>query len=530
MLFDKESFLIDSKVAVPSDLSAFYGYCFNNEKLYHYKSELPDLHELWKERARNTGVFSCVLSFENKTVIFSDPLSQYTLFYKKEQDGSFLISNNIFSIAANTECIIDEAAMLNCVSYFSPIGNKTLLEGVKTLKPYQYIELTRNQNSLDFNIKDIGAVDLSASTYEELLSLCVDRIKQRAKAVINSGVPIVQLTGGQDSRLSLAALLSVSEPERFKVSCFGGELSEDKKIFNLLKKKFGLKETSMFLSGDKPGNFEEAKLAARVFNGLKHSAQSNYNCAFNPEHIEITGYFSEGLLKDFGNYFKGGIFSPFQYAKKVSALSRHIFDAASFNLYEEISAKELSGVPYVERLNWLYLNNRSTAQMGAQSIANNRCFIGADVIYDPFLIALYSKCPFTSQQKAEGALICELTRLLAGDALAFAPLAGASISCYSDFTRDEEPSIFNRIPLTDKFENEYHKPIRSYLHSIDTHKKSYNELFSTPAFKEFLEVYPVFEELTKQTYVQYARKPEFEALISIFGFWLELKEVNSCNA
>ena len=530
MLFDKESFLIDSKVAVPTDLSAFYGYCFNNEKLFHYKAELPDLHELWQKRSQNTGVFCCVLSFENKTVIFSDPLSQYSLFYKIEQDGRFLISNDIFSIASNAECMIDQAAMLNCVSYFSPIGNNTLLEGVKTLKPYQYIELTRNQNSLNFNIKDIEAVDFSTSTYEELLALCVNRIKQRAKAAIDSGVPIVQLTGGQDSRLSLAALLSVSEPERFRVSCFGGEQSEDKKIFNYLKKKFGLKETSMFLSGDKPGNFEEAKLVARVFNGLKHSAQSNFNCKFCPEHIEITGYFSEGLLKDFGNYFKGGIFSPFQYAKKVSVLPRHIFDAASFNLYEEISAKELSGVSYAERLNWLYLNNRSTAQMGAQSIANNRCFIGADVIYDPFLIALYSKCPLTSQQKAEGALICELTRLLAGDALAFAPLAGASISCYGDFTKDDEPSIFNRVPLTEEFKNESHNPIRSYLYSIDTHKKSYHELFSTLEFKEFLKVYPVFEALTEQTYGQYSRKPEFEALISIFGFWLELKEICNSNA
>jgi hypothetical protein len=524
MHFDKESFFYTSNTQLPSEFSTFFGYCYQGDTIRHYKKNIPDYSILVDEMPTNQGVFACVIQRGDSVKIFTDPLGQYSIFYKILPTGEFVISNKLLTISRNINCTIDVDSVIECATYFSPINNKTLLKGVSTLKPFEYLEIMPVNGTPHLSIKKMHTHDLDNVSYEKILDVCIKRISLRAKATINEGRPVVQLTGGQGSRLALAALMSVGDSSDFYVSCFGGESSPDKKVFNYLRYKLGLKAAPMYLSGNHPRNFDQARLAATSFNGLKHSVQSNYNGVWDPDHIEVTGYYSEGLLKNFSSYFNAGYFAPFKYAKKTSSLPHFMFDSAAYKLYEEFSTPSMKDLSYSERLSFLYINNRSTAQFGAQSIVNNCSFVCSDLIYDPLLILLYSKSKLSNQHKSEGALICELTRRLAGDELAFAPLAGRKISNFTGSVPIDGPNIFTNDYTLPQTRDITLEPIKSSLRNIQTRTFTYPELFRTPEFKIFLLEYPFFCNLVDDEYDTYMRKPEFEALFSIFGFWLEFND------
>ncbi|MGP5457123.1 hypothetical protein ACTXMD_01555 [Psychrobacter celer] len=218
---------------------SFMGYCFQDNRLFHeLYNEIPDISALEDTYYYNCGVF-CAIIIEKSTRIFTDPMGQYPVFYFNK-GGSFIVSNNFFAISSllkeknmNLDCMIDY------VTYLSPLKQETILQDVYRLSSFETLKI--ENNSLKKVENNNYLLDFS---YDELLKIVADRMKSRAKALLDRSNPLCHLTGGSDSRLVLASLLA----NGFKGSVFsyGDEKSSDRQVCNNLKNKYKLSDGTLY--------------------------------------------------------------------------------------------------------------------------------------------------------------------------------------------------------------------------------------------------------------------------------------------
>ncbi|WP_311066013.1 hypothetical protein [Halomonas sp. DWK9] len=516
-MIDKEFFYISSENVsniIESQEQRFYGYVFNEGSLFHYKKKLPDLSSLWKSYELNCGVFAAFFVNNDEIFIFTDPLSQYPVFFSENQ-GRFCITNDFYKAASFSGRGINSEAIFDCLTYFSPLKNETIACSVKTISEYQYIRVSMKKGHAEFCIDTFEKDAMTTSSYNELMELCLERMQHRAKAVLAEHKPVIHLTGGLDSRLSFAAFLSVSGGEGFSVFSFGDGKSADRFIFEKLVEKYRLETGSVVLSGGKPKTYNDLHFCAKAFNGLKYTNQTNYKVNWRPEHAEVTGYFSGGLIKGFGTYFKKGKFSPFEYARKVSALPGFVFNSTAYRLYEELSSVVLKDKNYSARFNYIYRNNRSKAHFGQHSAVNNKGHVSIDLLYDPLLVMLYEKCTIDEVYKNEGALILELIRGLGGDSLAFYPVADRVLPNYlgEDYSQYNDGfNCFNKL----KFEAVNDLSKLNVLGDL-YEKRDESDLISLDRYESFWKKYPFLHLCFLDGMKGPRTSVEKDAVISLMG-------------
>ncbi|MFM4714843.1 hypothetical protein ACEUD2_05775 [Aeromonas veronii] len=473
-----ENFIISSNCSFDSIQNRFYGYVLSDEA-YHYKSNLPQNSKLFRNLRHNCGVFSCVFKEDSKVLIFTDPLSQYPIFYFHDGDN-FCISNSFKVVAKFSKNEVNRDVVFDCFSYYSPTNNETLVKGCYTTKPFSYIEIDYSSGKPNFSIIEFELEDCHEN-YDQLLHRVASNFILRAKSILEHHKPVVHLTGGLDSRLALAAIMKASSsPQDYSVFCFGTEQNEDKLIFNHLCKKFSLYPGGMLINGINIDSVKKLQYASKSFNGLKYTNQQNFYFSWTPNHSEVTGYFSGGLLKGFGNYFSQGKFIPFSYTSKVSEIPKYVFNASAFRLYSEINNYRRN---YISKENLLYISNRSKCHFGVHSVVNNTSFHSFDILYDPDLIHLFNACPYSIEEKNCGAIITDLIEVIAGTELAFFPLAGKTLPVYREISlRDNEDNCFIKCKLPKNCDDYVIKTNSSYQRvserEVDVFYQDFNHLCS----------------------------------------------------
>ena len=439
-----ENFFISSNSSLASINDSFYGYVFADE-VYHYKSNIPKNRDLFENLKCNSGVFASVFKDGSKVKVFTDPFSQYPIFYFN--DGkSFCVSNSLKAVASFSQGGLNRNAVIDCLAYYSPTNNETIVQECYTTKPLSYIEIDFSSGTPSFSLVEFNLNDCHEN-YDQLLHRLASKFIDRAKLILTKHCPVVHLTGGLDSRLALASIMKASSSkDQFSVFCFGTEQNEDKLIFNHLCNKFSLTKGKMLINGINIDSINKLDFSSEAFKGLKYTNQQNFFTRWTPEHSEVTGYFSGGLLKGFGNYFSTSGFTPFSYTSTRSTVSKFVYNATAFRMLSEIGSYHRN---YIQKENFLYISNRSKCHFGIHSVVNNMSFHSFDILYDPELVHLFNACPYPIDVKNSGAIITDLIELIAGKELAYFPLAGKTLPNYRGVSfNSSDDNCFSKCKLT----------------------------------------------------------------------------------
>lgn len=198
------------------------------------------------------GEYSCIYTTDNYVISFTDPLGADHIYFF-EDSNFILISNDITIITKKLNELgcnlsIDmeafSSSLLIGISFYPGTGFKEIM----LLNPWEYIFFDRNLGKLNIREREfwnfIDNILYDKISYEEMISLTTKRLRLHVLEALNQpGIPILELTGGKDSRIVLSALLSWGN-KNFSVFTHGGRDSFDIKFSQFICNIFGLKNIS----------------------------------------------------------------------------------------------------------------------------------------------------------------------------------------------------------------------------------------------------------------------------------------------
>lgn len=522
-----------------TNYSEFYGYCFKGSTLHHDRFSCPRINELFASYASNCGVF-CALyrKSENETIVFTDPLGQYPVFYY-EQDGRFFVSNDFWEISKSVSSRrINEDVIYDYVTYFSPLNQETLSYKVRRLTAHQILQIRKTSSGYTFNVCEMPELRYDG-TYDDLLIVGSERFKERATAVLALGQPVVHLTGGADSRLSFSALAACGY--KGPVFSFGNGFSQDRLVHQSLVQSMKLEQGSIKWFGGAINSTYKLLHAVKAFNGLKSNNLTNWASGESDRHLEVTGYFGEGLLKGFGQFWgPNRTASPFKYAKTVSAFPSQVFDHVEKRIQaqsKEILERHDGNLLLAETE--YYLRNRSAAHFGAHSVVNNRKFVSVDLIYDPMLTSLLRVCPYPEKAIKDGAILIDLIKLIHSEELAIFPYDDRFVTSY-----DRRSDALYEIGTFSCFSNlrlmrKELQPLNVDIHQTASRENEFSfaevkisslsEIITLEPFAELIRTFPLLDLSHLPKCVGEKRALERISLSSLSAaYWLLNQQQQSC--
>jgi hypothetical protein len=451
---DDDTFVITSGdfgapagVATPRN---FFGYTFQDDALCHDRHHGADVVRLLESYSDNCGVFCGICRQPSRqTVVFTDPLGQYPVFYYSA-GNRFMISNNFWLVAAEaSRGQINEDAVYDYVTYMSPLNQETLAAGVRRLTSYEVLIVREADSGGSELLVSSIAPHAMEGPYRSLLEFAADRLKGRAAATLRAATPVAHFSGGIDTRLAFAAMASCGFTG--PVFSFGDGTSQDRLIFQSFVERMGLSAGAIkWFHG--PLNTSDAYLqAVLAFNGLKTNCFANWQPATDDTHMEVTGYFGGGLLRGFGRFWSAAnSVDAFSFGRTVSVFSGEVFDHAERRMEREaIKLLDEAGGHRLCAEVAFYIRNRAAAHFGAQSAVNNRRFRSVDLLYDPVLLGLLRHCPHREAAIKQGAIGIDVIRAVHSDELAAFPYENRVIPAYDDWGRalDGRFSCFSNVRL-----------------------------------------------------------------------------------
>ena len=248
------------------------------------------------------GIFTIIILNDHGFQVYSDRHSIKKYFmYQTEKD--FFLSNSLELIAENYALKIDKenAALFSLTSHF--FNGNTLFKNVQSSLPAQHLTFTENSLHIlsYWNPREILHLNPAkknreyyASNWSKLIASYVDYISPENISLT--------LTGGNDSRMVLAALLA--QKKKFHTFTFGNPLSYDGFITKELIKEANLDHNFYFVKKPTKEWFtKHAKNLIQFGRGLIniHRAHRNDAIAKEKEHYNTEMLFT-GLVG--GEYFK----------------------------------------------------------------------------------------------------------------------------------------------------------------------------------------------------------------------------------
>lgn len=197
--------------------------------------------------------------------------------------------------------------------------------------------------------------------------------------------------------------------------------------------------------------------AVHAFQAFKSNSFSNWGPGHNYDYMEVTGYFGEGLLKGFGEFWgNNNRLIVFDFAKKASNFPIEIFDHSLSRVQRDLDIF-LEHVDGSRRManSLFYINNRSAAHFGMHTVVSNSKFFSVDLLYDPQLLRLLYNCPHSDDEIKRGSLIIDLIRTVHSEELAHFPYENRVIPTFDrraeKARRGSQPTCFHDVkfnPLT----------------------------------------------------------------------------------
>lgn len=228
------------------------------------------------------GCFSAaILDRANREVVLlSDVAGQRTLRYYANQETLIASPHDIALVASGLLRVqFDLASAASIISLGWSLGDKSLLAGVETCHPAEYIRWSDGcprkvaapilDHEQRIDRRDLWAI---SRTRESVIEIT----RKQLQALISQREEITfELSAGVDSRTVLSLLLSVAEPSQtLKPICDGQTNSTDVRVARRLAKIYGLALTSREGIPPTPEEFiEQCDLLAFATNG---GANSNH--------------------------------------------------------------------------------------------------------------------------------------------------------------------------------------------------------------------------------------------------------------
>lgn len=188
------------------------------------------------------GIFCCV-TFEPKTGRYRtaiDPMQQYPLFQVQTEE-TLIVSNSIYWVESalkfqGRKPIRSTLAGALEIAFGVGADSLTGVQGVHLL-PHGTM-LCGDKQGREF--KPVSPNDhLNALSYEGLLNLSKQRLKDYVSRIAEGRRSLFDLTGGIDSRICLAAALGAGLTE-LETYCSGDDASDDKRISKHINKIYNL--------------------------------------------------------------------------------------------------------------------------------------------------------------------------------------------------------------------------------------------------------------------------------------------------
>lgn len=311
-------FLIYNKSIILKDINNtswifIDGYILPRHDCYNvYKDVSPEelVIELFKKYGLNfidyiKGVFSIIIKNNNKIFVFVDRHSIKKIFYKKTND-SIIVSNEIKDIT-KLELDRENAAIFILLSHYLP--GSTMFKDVNVIKAGSYLVIENNYakeeyywklNELMIKRKPfITDFNKQAELWKNIISEYVEYISPKKVSIT--------LTGGNDSRMVLAALISLNIP--LNAFSYGNPDSEDVKISELISNKANINYKNYFLSNSKQSEFK-SNVNEIIYYGNTlinlHRAHRNQAIKMHHEDNPNNDMIFTGLVG--GEYIKGAGF------------------------------------------------------------------------------------------------------------------------------------------------------------------------------------------------------------------------------
>lgn len=205
---------------------SFIGYFFDeNLTLYQGKDALDYLiyqyqnHALEEILKKIDGIFSIIISLEDKTIIISDIINYFPVFYSSYNDKNI--------ISDDWQSIVDERGQfdlnLHAISEYQTAGfvllDETLEKNIYKTNANQFLTLSNN-NSEIHQYQSFITDSFSEDSYENLAKNAEQKLLQAGEKLItflDQRTAIVPLSGGYDSRLIVSILKKLGYS---KVICF----------------------------------------------------------------------------------------------------------------------------------------------------------------------------------------------------------------------------------------------------------------------------------------------------------------------
>lgn len=172
----------------------------------------------------NIGVGVKVYRKKNSVLIKSDSSGREPIFYKLFTDG-FIVSNSLniivlemrdHGISIDPDQAVINAQINDLWIFETAAFHNTMVKGVKICPSSHFLEIKITNGSVILNKNDGENTEL---TYTDLLYKTIDITRSFLNSIFDEyEYPILSLSGGQDSRILLAAIITLDESKRNKLT------------------------------------------------------------------------------------------------------------------------------------------------------------------------------------------------------------------------------------------------------------------------------------------------------------------------
>lgn len=165
--------------------------------------------DIKKIRKNLIGTYIIIVKYLEKIYIFIDESGNYASYYFLD-NKKYLITNTFYHIAKCVNASLDKMAFIEEINEYCILDNKTIFKNIYRIMYDEMIVINIKNNSFSIKKIEVNNYSLDSWEFDKVVSLIAEKIMyySRMQFLINQE-KILFITGGMDSRLSLAGDMSV---------------------------------------------------------------------------------------------------------------------------------------------------------------------------------------------------------------------------------------------------------------------------------------------------------------------------------
>ena len=367
------------------------------------QSIMDDYHgDIFEIREKCHGSFCLMIKYNNKMQICCDKSEIYNVYYYL--DGQEVVISNYYYYMAKSikdRIEVNEFALLEKVFQNCNIDNHTIFNNIYRLAGDESIKI---KNSIEIlTTCDFEQGIVFGKSEEEWLDIIVDKIKKAAERtkLFTDSISIT-MTGGLDSRLQLASLMSVGIKPTLITGCGYRSKNNDYIISQRIAQKYNLPLIEMNWNNSIKISGEWQTLLPRFGeNYLVNSGTSEFFNGFRSKdyYMMLFGYYGEVLRnKDWLEDYEGEYFTIEEYLDEFYINPEIKKICLNYEKYHDILRGKFDEIVEEEGLNPCQINKtnfkriniryRKHADNVMNNLINDYCYSYAFLTDNDLLLTL----------------------------------------------------------------------------------------------------------------------------------------------